>query len=278
MDSQTLRTFLTLAKLQNFTKTADAMFLAQSTVTNRIAELEGNMGQKLFIRNRRGVRLSPEGLAFLPYATRILELEEASIRELNSLNRHEVRLRIGTTNTIYECYLADNIKNFHRSNPEIALKITMGHSEELLLQLQDQLLDRIYTYVPLFKKGYCCITYATDRLLLVTDASNSQYEKGITRAELPESEYLFCNFALQDVGLMIRELFPAHYEFGFEIDNSTKLIPYLLESEGISFLPESLALPYIQKEILHEIPLVDFSSPLITCYEIYRESSLLPVL
>ena len=40
MDTQILKTFVILAKLRNFTKTADELFIAQSTVTNRITELE----------------------------------------------------------------------------------------------------------------------------------------------------------------------------------------------------------------------------------------------
>ena len=52
MDTQQLQTFVTLAEYRNFTKTADALFVAQSTVTNRIAELEREVGKQLFDRNK----------------------------------------------------------------------------------------------------------------------------------------------------------------------------------------------------------------------------------
>ena len=58
MDTQQLQTFVTLAEYRNFTKTADALFVAQSTVTNRIAELEREVGKQLFDRNKRKVTLS----------------------------------------------------------------------------------------------------------------------------------------------------------------------------------------------------------------------------
>ena len=45
MDTLSLQTFLTLAEHRNFTRTADALFIAQSTVTNRIAELEKEIGK-----------------------------------------------------------------------------------------------------------------------------------------------------------------------------------------------------------------------------------------
>ena len=40
MDIQTLKTFIALAETKSFTKTANKLFVAQSTVTNRITELE----------------------------------------------------------------------------------------------------------------------------------------------------------------------------------------------------------------------------------------------
>ena len=43
MDYELLKTFITLAKLKNFTKTADALHIVQSTVTNRIKHIEENI-------------------------------------------------------------------------------------------------------------------------------------------------------------------------------------------------------------------------------------------
>lgn len=40
MNSENLKTFITLCKYKNFTRTAEALYVAQSTITNRIAELE----------------------------------------------------------------------------------------------------------------------------------------------------------------------------------------------------------------------------------------------
>ena len=100
MDTQNLKTFLTLAGVKNFTRTAELLYIAQSTVTNRIAELEREVGKPLFIRNKKNISLTREGLIFQDYARRILDLEERSILELNSPAFSRTALRIGTTNTI----------------------------------------------------------------------------------------------------------------------------------------------------------------------------------
>lgn len=273
MDTENLRTFIALAEHRNFTKTADTLFIAQSTVTNRIAELERETGRQLFWRNKRKVTLTAEGEAFLGYAKRIVELSDTGIQNINSLNKYSDILRIGTTNTVYECHLFPKIRDYMKSFSQNAVKITIGHSNDLIKALQDDLLDVIYIYLPFYKAGYECELFAVDDLILVTGCHNNRYENGISKEELVDSHYLYCNFALQEVGLFIKELFPPHYQFGFEIDNSTKLIPYLLEFAGVSFIPESIAAPYIAQGQLRKIELSDFDSPKINCYKIYKEGN-----
>ena len=270
MDTQSLQTFIALAEYRNFTRAADSLFIAQSTVTNRIAELEKEIGKQLFARNKRKVALTQEGELFLPYAKRILELQETGIRNVNSLKKYADTYRIGSTNTIYECHLFPVIKDYMQAHPEHAIKITIGHSNDLIQEIQDNLLDVVYSYLPFYHNDYNCEVFATDSLVLVTDYNNGCYDTGIKQEELIYADYLYCNFALQEVGLFIKELFPPHYQFGFEIDHGTKLIPYLLSSNGISFVPESIAAPYMKKQQLKSIRLLDFEPPKINCYRITR--------
>ena len=271
MDTQNLRTFLTLANVKNFTQTANLLYVAQSTVTNRIAELEREVGRKHFVRNKKKLSLTREGILFQDYARRIVDLEEMSIREMNSQAFSRASLRIGTTNTIYECHLAPILTRMLKENTDYAMNVIISHSVNLLQMLQDGLLDLTFTYEPLSRSGFCCRRFRTDELLLVTSAEHAHYRKGIRKEELPSLNYLFCNFALQEVGQFIRELFPPFYQFPFEIDNSTKLISYLLDGIGCSFLPSSLVKPYLEVGSLTVIPLLDFEAPRINGYQCWPE-------
>lgn len=272
MDTQSLQTFITLAEYRNFTRTADSLFIAQSTVTNRIAELEKEIGKPLFERNKRKVTLTKEGELFLPYAQRILELSDTGIRNVNSLRKYTATYRIGSTNTIYECHLFPVIQEYMKLHPEHAIKITIGHSNNLLQAIQDNLLDVAYSYLPFYHNDYRCEIFATDNLVLVTSYDNTRYDNGIAQENLIYANYLYCHFALQEVGRFIKELFPPHFQFGFEIDNGPKLIPYLLSSDSISFVPESIAAPYIAQKQLKCITLLDFETPKINCYRIMRKT------
>ena len=102
MNTETLRTFIAAAQIKNFTKTAEHLFIAQSTVTNRIFDLESEIGKPLFTRKHKQIELTEAGLQFLDYAKQLVDLETTALQTVRSSLSPDERLRIGTTNTIYE--------------------------------------------------------------------------------------------------------------------------------------------------------------------------------
>ncbi|WP_172294996.1 LysR substrate-binding domain-containing protein [Pseudoruegeria sp. HB172150] len=63
---QCLRAFLAVADLQHFTRVADRLGLTQTAVSHQVAQLEEQLGCKLFVRSRPSVALTPEGQRLLP--------------------------------------------------------------------------------------------------------------------------------------------------------------------------------------------------------------------
>ncbi len=273
MDMEDLRTFLVLANTKNYTRAARELFVAQSTVTNRIAELEKELGVSLFDRTSRKVELTTEGGKFRIYAENVMELTESSLAEITSAKRFDNHLRIGSADSIYEGHLALQILKYRQEHPRDSLRISIGVTNHLLEQLQADMLDVVFTYLPLGKSGYHSELYKTDALVLVTDARNEQFRDGITEQQLVGVNYLMCNFALQEVGQYIRKLFPRFHQFELEIDDCMKIVPFLLHQDTYTFLPKDMARPYIERGELREIPLLDFSTPLINSYIICKESA-----
>jgi Transcriptional regulator len=272
MDIQSLKTFITLAETKSYTKTANQLFVAQSTVTNRINELEKELKLSLFSRTNRSVKLTSEGERFKIYAEKVLDLTENTLAEMSAEHRFSNHIRIGSADSIYEGHLAPQIKAYRDKYPENSLKITIGLSNHLLELLQEDLLDAVFVYIPLKKSSYHSELYKQDRLILVTDINNKKYRKGITQEQLIEENYLMCNFALQEVGQYIRQLFPRFHQFELEIDDCMKIVPYLLGKDNYTFLPKDMAETYIREKKLREIPLIDFDTPVINSYIIYKES------
>lgn len=268
MNTDLLNTFIQLSDYKNYTQTANSLFVAQSTVTNRILELEAELGKPLFIRSKKQLQLTEEGEHFLPYAKRIIELENLARKEIITLNQYKHSIRIGTTNTIYDCYLTSKTVYFINNNPDIKINITIGHSLPLLQMLLDKAIDMVFTYVPCNKREVVCSPFKTEQLILVTHKLNDAYVQGITQKQLEKIPYFYCDFTFQDVGSFIKDLFPKGHPFPFEIDRSSNLIPYLKSGNGYSFLPESLVRQEIQAGELIQIPLLDFTIPQICSYVI----------
>lgn len=266
MNTENLRTFIALSKYKNFTKTAESLFVAQSTVTNRIAELEKEVGKKLFERERKNISLTEEGKKFLDYAVRITDLESAAIDDINTGDKYRFKLNIGSTNTIYDCHLKNKLNKFTRDNPDIALKVVISHSMSLNQMAVDGVVDFAFTCVQYNKADVDCIPYCDDEMILVTDKSNTEFSEGIKHTELTKINCLYCNFTLQGISKYIKDLFPKNYRFSFEIDRSANIIPYLYNSNGYSFLPKNLVSQDIKEGRLIEIPLIDFDVPTIKSF------------
>ena len=73
--------FLAVARLGNVSRAAEEMYLTQPTLTARIKALEDDLGDQLFVRTSRGMRLTEAGREFAPYAERSMgSLEEGRQR------------------------------------------------------------------------------------------------------------------------------------------------------------------------------------------------------
>lgn len=272
MNTEELKTFIYLSKVKNFTLVAKQLFIAQSTVTNRISELEKEVGKKLFLRGSKTVKLTEAGEIFLRYAERILDLQSTSIEEMNALSSHSRKFSIGAINACYEGYVKPLVDNCLKDNTVTSIKVMLGHSLDLIQHLQDNTLDMVFSAIPLKRTGFACDVYDVDRMVLVCKKGSNEYPDGITKAQLAKLPYLMCDFTLSDAGEFIRSLFPKNHIFRLEVDNSSKLLPYLENGLGYTFLPYKVIKDKLESNVLEEVSLQDFTAPNVTTYLIYRQS------
>jgi LysR family transcriptional repressor of citA len=272
MNSEELKTFIFLSKVKNFTLAAEQLSVAQSTVTNRISELEKEVGKKLFHRRSKAVTLTPEGEIFLSFAERILELESSSIEEMNAVSSNRKKFSIGAINATYEAYVKPLVDCCMRNSSDTSVKVMLGHSMDMIQALQDHILDMVFSAVPLRRNGYACDVYDIDRVALVCAKGKNAFPDGISREALAHIPYLMCDLTLSEAGVYIRSLFPKNHVFHLEVDNTSKLLPYIEEGLGYAFLPYKFVEPQIKAGVFEEVPLKDFASPQITTYLIYRHN------
>lgn len=271
MNTEELKTFIFLSKVKNFTLAAEQLFIAQSTVTNRISELEKEVGKRLFTRGSKTVKLTEAGEIFLRYAERMLELQNTSMEEMNALSSHSRKFSIGAINACYEVYVKPLVDRCLQENRITSIKVMLGHSLDLIQNLQDNMLDLVFSAIPLKRVGFKCDVYDVDRVALVCKKGMNEYPDGVTKTQLAKLPYLMCDLTLSDAGVFIRSLFPKNHIFRLDVDNSSKLLPYLENGLGYSFLPYKLVKDKIEAGILEEVALKDFTAPKVTTYLLYRQ-------
>ena len=131
LDIDLVRTFSTIARLGSFTRAAERLGRQQSTISLQIARLEASMGTKLLERSPRSVGLTTEGLIFLDYAQKMLDLnDEAVARFSEPLMTGLVRL--GTPEDFATQHLPDVLARFAQAYPSVALEVTCDLTLNLL--------------------------------------------------------------------------------------------------------------------------------------------------
>ena len=81
MEMQQLRYVVAVARTGNFSRAAEQCHVAQPSLSQQIQKLEEELGERLFDRLKREVKMTPHGEAFLRRAVRILEEVDAAKRE-----------------------------------------------------------------------------------------------------------------------------------------------------------------------------------------------------
>ena len=114
-----LRIFLTLARECSFTKAAISLDITQPAVSQNIAELEKNLGVKLFERSRGEVALTPAGEIFKGYAENILEQYKDAANLFTPLQEQQVS--IAASEEIYTYIYNVLLKDFIKVHPEVTI-------------------------------------------------------------------------------------------------------------------------------------------------------------
>lgn len=131
MDTQSLRTFVAIARSGSFSHSAQALHISQPAASKRIASLESQIGQKLLDRVGRQVLLTEAGHTLLPYAEQILRALTDAQRGLSHLHeRVSGRLSIGTSHHIGLHRLPPVLRQFTQAFPDVDLDIHFMDSEQ----------------------------------------------------------------------------------------------------------------------------------------------------
>lgn len=148
MELRHLHTFKVVAELRGFTRAAELLGYAQSSVTAQIQSLEEEIGSPLFDRLGKKITLTDAGQRLLPYAQEILKLHTAA---LDLVKDHEVpsgTLVIGAPESLAAYRLPSVIKEYRQRYPQVKIVLKPGLCWEMRTKVRAGELDLAFLLEP----------------------------------------------------------------------------------------------------------------------------------
>lgn len=242
MELSQLRTFREVAEALSFTRASQKLNLTQSAVSHQIKALEHELGEPLFIRAKRGVKLSDAGRLALEYAERILEEADALRERISGLD-HEPRgrVRAAAATQAFVHLFAPLFESFVREHPGIELSFrTTVSTEQTVADITGGASDVGFASLPVYSPALQVTELFEDEMLLVA----SPQHRFAARREVPAKELRRERFILFEQGASIRRATDAFFKrAGLNPDlalesNDTFFIKLMVEHGlGLSLLP-----------------------------------------
>ena len=246
MNIDQIKTVLELNRTRHFKKTAQALFVTQSTISARLLSLEEELNCKLFERTSRTIEITPAGESFIGHAQSMLALWRRAKQEINTEAVKSYRIAVGGLFVTWDIFVLQWLEHLKVDFPMLSLTAESHDHSYLLRQLLDGALDLIFIYEP---PKFTDVKYRKVidlQLTLVSDKPNQNLADAIgnnyTLVHWGEQFLMEHNRALRDYNLPQKRVNQARIALNF-----------ILTTGGSAFLPSQLIAPYIEEKKLFKV-------------------------
>lgn len=244
MSMQRIQTFLEVAESGSIIKAAKKLNLTQSAASTRIKQLEEELRQPLFVRSTSGMRLSPEGERFRPYALRMARAWQQGRQTMSQREDVKGSLSVAIQLTSWARLSHDWIGWMQASAPDYLLRVESDWSRGMIRNLADGYFDVIVTSVPTMVPGYVIEPYITDKLILVATSRGQSFEalKGYVHVDWgPQFNEKFTLSVVEPVTPVVT------------VGLSDLAMQIILRDGGSAYLSEHVVQEQIDQQELHPV-------------------------
>lgn len=192
MELWQLKTFSVVAKRLHFTRASEELNLTQPAVSHQIKALEKELGEKLFIRDRGRISLTPQGEIVYSYAKKILDITEKLKSEIaESKDSMSGELKIGAVLNALDNPFPLIYHNFKQKYNDVEVHFHGENlSEDILDKVKSGELDVGLVVIKADSKDLIEVPYGTYEVVLVVGADHplAGREK-VSAAELEDAEW-----------------------------------------------------------------------------------------
>jgi DNA-binding transcriptional LysR family regulator len=174
MDVNLARTFLAVVSTGSFVAAADKLFVTQTAVGARIKALEDQLGRPLFVRNKKGARLTVAGERFLRHATNLVQTWETARQQINLPSGRAEGVSVGAELSLWEPSMTNWLVWMHRQRPDVAVRAEVDSAQRLLDAIRDGSLDIAVLHNPPQQQELVVELLCEEKLVLVTTAEDGK--------------------------------------------------------------------------------------------------------
>lgn len=149
LDSRDLALLCALDEAGGVTRAGEVLGLSQSAVSHHLARIEDKVGQPLFRREGRGLKITPAGRILVDGGAEIL-LQLSALEQALRPPRN-VRIRVATQCHTCYAWIAPVIGRFRRSHPDVQVIPTVRHRNDPLLALARKKVDVAIAHAPVLE-------------------------------------------------------------------------------------------------------------------------------
>lgn len=199
MELRLLKYFLEAASELHITRTAERLHITQPSLSKQLGSLERELGRKLYVRERYGIRLTNDGILFRKRAQEIVDLEAKTLAEFADDYAQNITgtVYIGAGETKGVKYIGQVLSEIRAEFPGINYRMISGDYEDIAEKLTRGLIDFGLFVGKVSLKDYDCIMLPecdTWGLIVRSDDPLAQKES-ITPDDIKGRELLFSHQA-----------------------------------------------------------------------------------
>ncbi len=238
--------FYYVAKYQNFTIAAKALLSSQPSVSRCMQALESELGCRLFVRSKRGVRLTAEGEQLFQYVAPACEQIFKGEENIGgTLGLQNGSVYIGVTETALHCFLLERLAGFHKAYPGVRIKLTNATTPNTLADLKAGKIDLAVVTTPIREDEHFRVTTVKKSHDILVGGANYAHLQG-KRVPLREVlQYPFVSLAENTMTYALYKEFFARQglvlKTDIELATADLMLPVIRYGLGIGFVPRELA-------------------------------------
>lgn len=231
----------------SFTKAAECLDYAQSSISKMIADLENEWGITLLERGKNGIRLTSSGEQILPYIQNIINDFEELENYINQLNGVQSGIvRIGTFSSAAINWLPNVFARFQKDYPGIDYEILLGDYEEIENWIKEGRVDCAFLSISV-NTEFDVIHLKSDEYKVVLPQNHPLAKKErIDIRDLNEQPFLLLENGGKTEVTELLEKYEVSPQISFATWEDFAIMAMIEKGLGVSILPEMILkrIPY----------------------------------